>query len=120
MSNETPLLPLGRGDLEGLQQVITLYLRTLGAQRTLAREGERRRQVLLELRARIGRARLAQDDPVCIPLTLAEWQVLKKALAGCAWVIRQQAPASPERDDLLNVLESLREKIAQIVSSSLN
>lgn len=119
-SESAPLLPLGLGDLEGLQQVIALYLRHLGTPGTRARELEQRRRLLGELRTRLERARLSGNDPVCIPLTLAEWQGLKKALAGCAWVVGERAPASPEREDLLRVLEGLRAKIAQIVSASFN
>ncbi|MGH2482207.1 MAG: hypothetical protein ACRDHW_21360 [Ktedonobacteraceae bacterium] len=111
---------LGLSDLEGLQQVLALYLRYLNAQSTTSPAGEQRRQLLANLRARIAQARLSRHDPVSIPLTLVEWQGLKKALNGCAWVIRTSIPATAERDDLLEVLERLKQKIARIISASLN
>lgn len=120
MSNEHPFLPLGLGDLEGLQHVIALYLRYVKTQGMLSSEREQHQQLLRDLHARIGRARLSNADPVCLPLTLAEWQGLKKALSGCAWVVRTSVPVSQEREDLLTVLAQLKQRVAHIILASLN
>ena len=120
MEHEQPFLPLGLGDLEGLQHVIALYLRSFKPQGKLSSEREQHQQLLRDLHARIGRARLSRADPVCLPLTLAEWQGLKKALSGCAWVVRTSVPVSQERDDLLAVLAQLKQQVAHIISASLN
>jgi hypothetical protein len=120
MSDSQPFLPLGLGDLEGLQHVITLYLRHCKTQGKISSEREQHQRMLRELHTRIERARLSGADPVCLPLTLAEWQGLKKALNGCAWVVRTHVPHSAERDDLLTVLERLKQEVAQIISASLN
>lgn len=120
MSNSQPFLPLGLNDLEGLQHVIALYLRHFKTQGKISSERERHQRLLRDLHTRVGRARLSGADPVCLPLTLEEWQELKKALSGCAWVVRTHVPASAERDDLLAVLEHLKQQVAQIISASLN
>ena len=120
MNDRQPFLPLGLDDLEGLQHVIALYLRHCKTQGKISSEREQHQRLLRELHTRIERARLSRADPVCLPLTLAEWQGLKKALSGCAWVVRTRVPHSAERDDLLAVLERLKQEVAQIISASLN
>lgn len=120
MGNKQPFLPLGLDDLEGLQRVIALYLRHCKTQGKLSSEREQQQHLLRNLHTRIERARLSRADPVCLPLTLAEWQGLKKALNGCAWVVRTSVPVSPEREDLLAVLAQLKQQVAHIISASLN
>jgi hypothetical protein len=115
-----PQLLLGLNDLRGLQLLVEMYLVYLRREMSGSVTPVATIQTLLEIRQRLVSARLLGGDPVRIPLKQLEWRVLNAAIVGVHQLLSERAPASAERDDLLTMLEHLRQEIARMIALALD
>lgn len=117
-ANNVPITGIHPNDLKVLENVLNMYL--LYLRRSYSEETRIQRTQRLHRRLQQLLAPSQSLDGLCIPFNEQELHTINEALSGYTKMLRQIIAPSPERSEVLEALQELRQKFVVMFAARLN